>query len=193
MKAVTVDDSKLIRQVIKNNLIKLGFKSNEILEASDGKNALEIIMRNKPLDIIITDLDMPGLNGIEFIKKLRKIRYFAETPVVVISGRINNEVVDQLQPLGVMTFVTKPFDQTKFDVVIRPFLKTILQDEMPKVQIEGLRSQFMDDFANNRSKISLRDEIFTIEMEGVTMRIAVDKILEHSVIENDKSEESSED
>ena len=70
MNALIVDDSKAMRMIVKRTLGQAGFDDLEIIEASNGKEAIELIESNK-LDVVFSDWNMPEMNGIELLKALR--------------------------------------------------------------------------------------------------------------------------
>ena len=73
---ITVDDSSTMRRIIKNTLQKLGFET--ILEAGNGVEALEVMSKNK-VDMIVTDWNMPEMDGLTFVKAVSKRRYSYST------------------------------------------------------------------------------------------------------------------
>lgn len=127
MTIVVVDDSSLIRKIIINNLLKLGIEERAIKEAQDGQQALEFLTRLKKVDLLITDLMMPKLDGIELIKSISKNSKLQKCVVVVISGSISNATKKRLDSLGVYGSIPKPFDKDKFMEVLEPAISAIRQ------------------------------------------------------------------
>ncbi len=112
-----VDDSKVIRMVAKKILRELSFDTDE---AEDGQRALDICKANMP-DAVLLDWNMPVMNGIEFLKELRKLPG-GDHPVVVFCTTEND--IDHIQAAitaGANEYIMKPFDseilQTKFSQV----------------------------------------------------------------------------
>jgi len=97
-----VDDNKELRIKIKR-LLQLYTKN--IYEASNGRNAYELYVKNNP-SIIITDIDMPIVNGIDLIKKIRQ--YNTKTPILVISAYTEKEYLMQAIPLLLVDYILKP-------------------------------------------------------------------------------------
>lgn len=101
-----VDDSEMIREVL-----KVIFQNTyTIMEAGDGKEALEIIEAcRENINIILLDLQMPGLSGLEILEQRKHIDYFKSIPVVVITG--SNAIEDQIEAfeMGASDFIVKPF------------------------------------------------------------------------------------
>jgi two-component system, chemotaxis family, chemotaxis protein CheY len=98
-----VDDSSTMRQLITMTLKKLG--CNSIIDAPNGAVALEKLAAN-PVDIVFTDIDMPEMNGLEFIEKARPL--YANLPIVILSTHGNDEMRDKGLSLGANHYLTKP-------------------------------------------------------------------------------------
>ncbi len=112
-----VDDSKVIRMVARKMLEDLNF---EIEEAEDGKKALDACLRKMP-DAILLDWNMPVMNGIEFLRKLRKTSG-GDSPIVVFCTTENDmKHIQEAMGAGANEYIMKPFDseiiQTKFTQV----------------------------------------------------------------------------
>ena len=112
-----VDDSKVIRMVARKMLEDLNF---EIEEAEDGKKALDACLRKMP-DAILLDWNMPVMNGIEFLRKLRKTPG-GDSPIVVFCTTENDmKHIQEAMGAGANEYIMKPFDseiiQTKFTQV----------------------------------------------------------------------------
>ncbi len=100
-----IDDDRDFRFLIAETLKKLGF---EIKEASDGKEALSIINNWLP-DLITLDINMPRIDGIEFLLQMRSELRIIDTPVVVISSNSDEETMVQAYAVGATDFIVKPF------------------------------------------------------------------------------------
>lgn len=104
-----VDDSSSMRQLITRMIEKAGSSS---IAATDGQNAVEILSdpENRP-DIILTDLEMPNMDGYEFLEFLKGGDAFCDIPVVMITSRTGNEHRQKAFDLGAVDFLTKPFSE----------------------------------------------------------------------------------
>jgi two-component system chemotaxis response regulator CheY len=98
-----VDDSNTMRQLIIMTLKKLGCSS--IIDAQNGVVALEKLAAN-PVDIVFTDIDMPEMNGLEFIERARPL--YAKLPIVILSTHGNDAMRDKGLSLGANYYLTKP-------------------------------------------------------------------------------------
>lgn len=106
MNILVVDDSKTVRNVIISHLASLGFR--DISEADSGESALYIVIRKK-VDFIFLDWNMPKMNGIEFLAKIRGMTNHAKIPVLMVTTEGEREKVLQASSLGIEGFVVKPF------------------------------------------------------------------------------------
>jgi len=103
-----VDDSMVMRRIIKNTLIRLGIQEKEILEAEDGIEAYEKYIQNKDnIDTILTDWNMPNMNGLELVNKIRKDNKNVKIVMITTEGG-KKEVITALKA-GVNNYIVKPF------------------------------------------------------------------------------------
>ena len=103
-----VDDSRSMRKVIWKILRLLGFELGECLEASNGQEALDI-MEGKWIDLILADVNMPVMDGVEFIRFLREKNICRDIPVVFLTTEANENRLNQLMDLGASGYIRKPF------------------------------------------------------------------------------------
>ena len=85
LKILIVDDDSLARRILVSRLIMVSFKKENIKDASDPFEALKILTVFKP-DVIITDYNMPGMNGLKFVRKLKVDPEFSKIPIVFYTG-----------------------------------------------------------------------------------------------------------
>nr|WP_314433197.1 response regulator [uncultured Brevundimonas sp.] len=109
---LVVDDQMTMRSLVRNSLQQIGVR--EIREASDGEIALrEIITR--PAHLIISDYNMPNLDGLGLLRAVRVHPPIAKTAFIMLTGRADRELVQQAMKYGVNNYLVKPFtvDQLK--------------------------------------------------------------------------------
>ncbi len=106
MKVLVVDDFPTMRRIIKNLLKQVGFE--KITEAEDGAHALTLIRENA-IDFVVTDWNMPRLNGIELLKTLRADPSTKSLPVLMITAEAEKECIIQAIKAGVNNYIVKPF------------------------------------------------------------------------------------
>ncbi len=103
-----VDDSKMVRKIISVSL--KGEKQLKLHEASSGLEALDKLM-DTPIDLIFTDINMPNMDGLEFIKRCKEDDMFKEIPIIVITTEDGVEDRERALALGATGFVSKPLDK----------------------------------------------------------------------------------
>ena len=103
---ITVDDSSTMRRIIKNTLQKLGF--NNVLEAGNGIEALEQMSKSN-VDMIITDWNMPEMDGLTYVKTVRTKDQYKETPILMITTEAAKDDILTALRSGVNNYVVKPF------------------------------------------------------------------------------------
>lgn len=114
-----VDDSPTMRRIIKNTLERIGFKAS--YEAENGKEALDQLALH-PINFVITDWNMPEMNGLEFVTALRNTPEYAKLPVLMITTRGMKEDVLQAVQAGVNNYVVKPFTPETLEAKIGKLL-----------------------------------------------------------------------
>ncbi len=105
---LVVDDSNAMRSVVKKVISMSGFKMDHCLEAENGKEALRILEENW-VDVILSDINMPEMNGLEFLEELQKEELFKRIPVIIISTESREDRVSEAISLGAKAFIKKPF------------------------------------------------------------------------------------
>ncbi len=103
-----VDDSLPMRGVLKKTLRAAGYGMSDFLEAENGEKALEIL-RQHPVDIVITDFNMPVMNGLEMLGTMQATEEMRRIPVIVVSTEGSIEKVTQIINQGAAGYVKKPF------------------------------------------------------------------------------------
>jgi len=103
-----VDDSPVMRKVIIKTVRLSGVDIGDMYEAGNGIEGLEEA-RNNWVDLILTDINMPEMDGIAFIKKLKEDEVLKSIPVIVISTEGRDEVVKEAMAYGANDYITKPF------------------------------------------------------------------------------------
>ncbi len=123
-----VDDSLPMRSVIKKTFKAAGYGNAEFHEAADGKQAIEF-MENSWIDIVLTDYNMPVMNGLEFIKTIKSKELLKDIPVVVISTEGNETKIKEFMDSGAAGYITKPFTPETIRDLITNILGEVSYDE----------------------------------------------------------------
>lgn len=113
-----VDDSASLRQVVKMTLEKMGY---DVLEAKDGKDALDKA-RGKKINLIITDLNMPVMDGITFIKELKKLPEHKFTPVMMLTTESQQSKMMEGKAAGAKAWLVKPFKPEQITAAIEKLI-----------------------------------------------------------------------
>lgn len=107
-KVLIVDDSQPMRSVIKKTIKASGFGGAEFFEASNGHEALSIL-QSQWLDIVVTDYNMPEMNGVELIAEMKKDEMIGSIPVLIITTEGSRTKIEEFIQLGASGYIKKPF------------------------------------------------------------------------------------
>jgi two-component system, chemotaxis family, chemotaxis protein CheY len=105
---LVVDDSPLIRKMMKRSLGLSKLELGSIFEASNGKEALAVLQQQW-VDVVLADIHMPVMSGTELIETMVRDQLLASVPVVVVSAERSEPAIDHLKSLGICAHLTKPF------------------------------------------------------------------------------------
>lgn len=114
-KVLVVDDSALIHQMYKMVLMRYRC---EIIDAMNGQDALDKLAKNADVSLILLDINMPVMNGIEFIKKVKAVDAYAGIPIVMVSTEGKEEDTLRGLSLGAKGYVKKPFQPSDLHAII---------------------------------------------------------------------------
>ena len=111
MKIIVIDDMSTMRKIIKNMLGQMGFKN--ISEADDGATALPLLKQayesGEPFEFIISDWNMPNLNGLDMLKQIKEDDNLKDTPFLMVTAEAEQSNVVIAVKAGVSNFIVKPF------------------------------------------------------------------------------------
>lgn len=105
---LVVDDSETVRAVISKTLGLAGVPVNELFQAANGQEGLEILLNNW-VDLVFTDINMPTMGGLEMIARMKEDESLKPIPVVVVSTEGSKTRIDELIAKGVAAYIRKPF------------------------------------------------------------------------------------
>jgi two-component system chemotaxis response regulator CheY len=115
---LAVDDSPSVRQMVKLSLTGAGY---DIVEAGDGAEGLSKA-RASTLDMVVTDLNMPVMNGLGLIRELRKLPAYRGVPILFLTTESDPEMKQQAKAAGATGWITKPFQQDQLVAIVRKVL-----------------------------------------------------------------------
>lgn len=113
-KVLTVDDSKTMREMVSFTLKGAGY---EVIEAEDGQHAITQLS-GRAVDVIVTDLNMPNMNGIELIRHLRAIPTYQYTPILMLTTEADDGKKGEGKAAGATGWIVKPFNPEKLVQVV---------------------------------------------------------------------------
>jgi two-component system chemotaxis response regulator CheY len=120
-RVLIVDDSAVVRTMVKKAISMAGLDVEEVHEAANGLEALQQLKAHW-VDIVFTDLHMPVMNGMELVQSMARDGVLATTPVVVVSSDPSETRAEDLKRLGVRAYLKKPFRPEGFREVIEGLL-----------------------------------------------------------------------
>jgi len=108
LNVLIVDDSKVVRFVIKKSLDIAGVPTSTVFEAANGREGLEILNKEW-IDLVFVDINMPVMTGLEMIDIMNRDGILSSIPVVIISTEGSETRIDDLKSKGVRAYIRKPF------------------------------------------------------------------------------------
>jgi two-component system chemotaxis response regulator CheY len=119
MNILIVDDDKRIRSKINNTLAKMDLAINEIYEAGHGQKGLQLLKKHT-IDLMLTDIDMPVMNGLEMLGKIRSDPDYPKTPTIVVTSRRDMKLFNAITSSG-FGYIHKPFSWRMLRKKIKKF------------------------------------------------------------------------
>lgn len=116
-----VDDSNTMRKIVSRSLRQAGIDFDPILEAADGQEALNVLAENK-VDIVLSDINMPNMNGLEFLKAKSEDDAIKDIPVVMISTETGEDIIGEAKSFGAKGAIKKPFTPDLINDTLGPLL-----------------------------------------------------------------------
>jgi two-component system, chemotaxis family, chemotaxis protein CheY len=104
---LTVDDSPVMRTFLRKVITLTGLPVGECCEAADGEAAL-LALRERWVDLILTDINMPGMNGEEFVRRLKEDKVLRDIPIIVVSTDASRSRIEHMLSLGATGYICKP-------------------------------------------------------------------------------------
>ena len=115
-KVLVVDDSAVMRQIIKKNLKELGF--SELMEAENGAAGLKKA-GEEPVDLIVSDWNMPNMTGLEFLKAVRADASLKGIAFIMVTSEADKEKIMEAVQAGVNQYIVKPFNAIQLEEKIK--------------------------------------------------------------------------
>jgi two-component system chemotaxis response regulator CheY len=115
---ISVDDSSTMRKMVSFTLKAAGY---DVLEAADGAEALNLL-KSKPVDLVLSDINMPNMNGLELTRQLRRQPAFSRTPIILLTTESDPGKKAEGRAAGATGWIIKPFNQDQLLAVIAKVL-----------------------------------------------------------------------
>ena len=115
-KVLIVDDSKLIHQMYR--LVLMRYKDCKLVDAMNGLEGLEVLSRENDFDLILLDINMPIMNGVQFMERLNETGAHQNIPVIVVSTEGKEEDTIRAINLGAWGYIVKPFKSENLSDII---------------------------------------------------------------------------
>jgi len=108
LRTLIVDDSSVMRKIVERALRQAGIPLADVIEAANGSQALEILSQ-QTVDLVLTDINMPVMDGLELVRQLHKVDKARDVPVLMITTEGSESQVVQAIACGARGYVRKPF------------------------------------------------------------------------------------
>jgi len=131
MKILVVDDFSVMRRIIKNLLVELGF--SDISEADDGTTALPMLQQGN-FDLVISDWNMPGMTGMQLLQAIRADQRLSATPVLLVTAENKRENIIHAAQVGVNGYVVKPFTAATLNEKLTRIFERIAAEKLQASQ-----------------------------------------------------------
>ncbi len=124
VRTLIVDDSSVMRKIVERALRQAGLDTLVVLEASNGAEGLDLL-RTKQVDLILSDINMPSMDGLEFLRQIQAQQLAPDVPVVMITTESSEEHVKQAIQAGAKGYIRKPFTAEQVKERVLPLLSGV--------------------------------------------------------------------
>jgi two-component system, chemotaxis family, chemotaxis protein CheY len=124
IRALIVDDSLVMRKIVERALRQAGLDPLTVHEAGSGTEGLELL-RAKTMDLILSDINMPSMDGLEFLRQIKAQNLAPGVPVVMITTESSEEHVKQAIQAGARGYIRKPFTPDQVKERVLPLVRVV--------------------------------------------------------------------
>ncbi len=121
MNVLIVDDSSVMRKIVERSLRQAGLELGKVLEANNGAEALALVQENS-FDLILSDINMPTMDGLEFVRQLQSVENAKGVPVVMITTEGSESRVVEALSCGARGYIRKPFTAEQVKEHVAPLV-----------------------------------------------------------------------
>ncbi len=122
IRVLIVDDSSVMRKIVERALRQAGLELKEVHEAGSGVEGVEVL-RTRSVDLILSDINMPSMDGLEFLRQIRAQNLASGVPVVMITTESSEEYVKQAIESGARGYIRKPFTPEQVKERVLPLVR----------------------------------------------------------------------
>jgi two-component system chemotaxis response regulator CheY len=122
IRALIVDDSSVMRKIVERSLRQAGIELQEVFEAGNGAEALESL-KDHPVDLVLCDINMPVMDGLEFVRRAATIDSAKVVPIIMITTEGSESHVVQALSAGARGYIRKPFTPEQVREQVLPILE----------------------------------------------------------------------
>ncbi len=122
IRTLIVDDSSVMRKIVERTLRQAGLETLVVHEAGSGIEGLEVL-KDKQVDLILSDINMPAMDGLEFLRQIRAQNLAPGVPVVMITTESSEEHVKQAIQAGAQGYIRKPFTAEQVKERVLPLVR----------------------------------------------------------------------
>jgi two-component system chemotaxis response regulator CheY len=117
-----VDDSRIMRNIVKKTLLTLNFEAGDFLEAADGEEAFGILEK-KSISLLLLDWNMPNLNGLQLVLRLRSLVRYQDLPIIMVTSEAAKYNIVEAVKAGVTDYLVKPVNEKSLEEKLRSALQ----------------------------------------------------------------------
>jgi len=125
MRVLIVDDSSVMRKIVERSLRQAGLNPITVFEAGSGVEGLEVLS-DQPVHLILSDINMPSMDGLEFLRQIRARNLAQGVPVVMITTESSEEHVKQAILAGAQGYIRKPFTAEQVKERVLPLVSAVV-------------------------------------------------------------------
>jgi two-component system, chemotaxis family, chemotaxis protein CheY len=122
IKALIIDDSSVMRKIVERSLRQAGVEIAQVFEAGNGAEAITVLAAGR-VDLILSDINMPVMDGLEFVRQVKKGQLAQGTPIVMITTEGSESNVMEALSLGASGYIRKPFTADQVKEHLMPILE----------------------------------------------------------------------
>jgi len=136
-KIMVVEDSELLHRMYDLVLSRYKNRGAKVVHATDGREGLKMLPEHPDTDLILLDINMPGMNGLEFLQRVKQDGHFRQIPVIIITTEGREEQTIHGLRAGARAYLTKPFEPMELHGLIDKLFPEVMVPEHPGSRPKG--------------------------------------------------------